>query len=185
RRMQRSRPQVSQIRASREARRPQPRGTSRAWSEGRDVRHRSFEMVDGCQRHGLWFCRFTRPTTPGDERAHVVLSVLAAPRPRHVPASLGDPSVSIDRSAEMVGPATPAVTGSPTHRASLWRRRGRDRFALAGGVVVVAYALVALAAPLVTRALGVDPYTYDLDALGPTGAPAGPAGGISSEHWFG
>lgn len=92
--------------------------------------------------------------------------------------------MSLDRPDELVAPeptgARPAVG-----RASLWRRLAGDRYALAGAVVVVLYALVALTAPLITRAVGVDPYTYDLDALGPTGAPAGPLGGVSAEHWFG
>jgi peptide/nickel transport system permease protein len=87
-------------------------------------------------------------------------------------------------------PAEAVVTAAPgarvtAGRTSLWRRLARDRFALAGAVVVVAYVVVALAAPLITRALGVDPYTYDLDALGPTGAPAGALGGVTAEHWFG
>lgn len=92
--------------------------------------------------------------------------------------------MSLGSPAEVVAPATPGARVA-AGRAPLWRRLARDRFALAGAVVVVAYALVALAAPLITRALGVDPYTYDLDALGPTGAPAGPLGGVSAEHWFG
>ncbi|MFI2363134.1 ABC transporter permease [Promicromonospora sp. NPDC019610] len=94
--------------------------------------------------------------------------------------------MSLDRSDELVAPTAPAGSAAAAvRRASLWRRLARDRFALVGAVVVVLYALVALAAPLITRALGVDPYTYDLDALGPTGAPAGPLGGVSAEHWFG
>lgn len=70
-------------------------------------------------------------------------------------------------------------------RDGLWRRLLRDRFAMLGGIVVVAYLLVALAAPLITRLAGVDPYTYDLTALDGRGAPAGGWGGISSAHWFG
>jgi len=90
--------------------------------------------------------------------------------------------MSLDRSDELVATTASSATAG---RTGLWRRLAHDRFALVGAVVVVAYALVALAAPLITRVLGVDPYTYDLDALGPTGAPAGPLGGISAEHWFG
>lgn len=92
--------------------------------------------------------------------------------------------MSLDRSDEPVAPPSSGARAD-VGRAPLWRRLSHDRFALAGAVVVLAYALVALAAPLITRALGVDPYTYDLDALGPTGAPAGPLGGVSAEHWFG
>jgi len=44
---------------------------------------------------------------------------------------------------------------------------------------------VALLAPWITRALGVDPYTYHLDLLTPSGIPAGRLGGISAAHPFG
>ncbi|MGJ6981372.1 ABC transporter permease [Aestuariimicrobium soli] len=88
--------------------------------------------------------------------------------------------MSLERSDEVV--EIPSAT-----RASdgVWRRLRRDRFAMIGGILVVAYLLVALAAPLITRLAGVDPYTYDLSALDGRGAPAGGWGGISSEHWFG
>ena len=52
-------------------------------------------------------------------------------------------------------------------------------------VVVVLPAVVALAAPLITRTLGVDPYTYHLQALDPSGLPRGGFGGIGADHPFG
>ena len=67
----------------------------------------------------------------------------------------------------------------------VWRRLAADRWALAGGAVVIATTLVALLAPWITRALGVDPYTYHLDLLTPSGIPAGRLGGISAAHPFG
>lgn len=67
----------------------------------------------------------------------------------------------------------------------VWRRLAADRWALAGGAVVIATTLVALLAPWITRALGVDPYTYHLDLLTPSGIPAGRFGGISAAHPFG
>ncbi|MFC2574302.1 MAG: ABC transporter permease, partial [Actinomyces oris] len=39
--------------------------------------------------------------------------------------------------------------------------------------------------PCITRVLGVDPYTYHLDLLAPSGIPAGRFGGISAAHPFG
>ena len=44
---------------------------------------------------------------------------------------------------------------------------------------------MALLAPWITRVLGVDPYTYHLDLLAPSGIPAGRFGGISAAHPFG
>ena len=67
----------------------------------------------------------------------------------------------------------------------VWRRLAADRWALAGGAVVIATTLVALLAPWITRVLGVDPYTYHLDLLTPSGIPAGRLGGISAAHPFG
>ncbi|WP_245574724.1 ABC transporter permease [Actinomyces dentalis] len=65
------------------------------------------------------------------------------------------------------------------------RRLSADRGAVVGAVVVVLTAVVALAAPLITRTLGVDPYTYHLQALDPSGLPRGGFGGIGADHPFG
>ena len=73
----------------------------------------------------------------------------------------------------------------PGGSGQVWRRLAADRWALAGGAVVIATTLVALLAPWITRALGVDPYTYHLDLLTPSGIPAGRLGGISAAHPFG
>lgn len=110
--------------------------------------------------------------------------------------SVNSPSPA-DAAAE--APAAAPATGGPRGSAPLgdatdqrpagWRqllrRLRRDRWATAGGVVIVLTTLVALTAPLLTRLLGVDPYTYNLDALDPVGLPRGPLGGISSAHPFG
>lgn len=103
--------------------------------------------------------------------------------------------MSLERSDELAAPAAVGSTAAPgipggapgrrSGRPALWRRLAADRFAAAGAIVVALYVLVALFAPLITRALGVDPYTYDLEALDPSGAPAGALGGVSAEHWFG
>ena len=44
---------------------------------------------------------------------------------------------------------------------------------------------VALLAPLISRLVGVDPYTYHLDLLQGSGIPEGRFGGVSAEHPFG
>ncbi|MBA8792510.1 peptide/nickel transport system permease protein [Friedmanniella endophytica] len=66
-----------------------------------------------------------------------------------------------------------------------WRRLRRDRAAVAGGVIIVAFVLIALLAPVLSAVSGNNPYDYDLDALGPNTAPKGFGGGISARHWFG
>ena len=75
--------------------------------------------------------------------------------------------------------------GRPTGWRSVVRRLSADRGAVVGAVVVVLTAVVALAAPLITRTLGVDPYTYHLEALDPSGLPRGRFGGIGADHPFG
>ena len=75
--------------------------------------------------------------------------------------------------------------GRPTGWRSVVRRLSADRGAVVGAVVVVLTAVVALAAPLITRTLGVDPYTYHLQALDPSGLPRGGFGGIGADHPFG
>ncbi len=78
--------------------------------------------------------------------------------------------------------AVPDGRGAPR---SVARRLASDRWAVAGGAVVVLTAVVALLAPWVTRLLGVDPYTYHLDLLAPSGLPAGALGGVSAAHPLG
>jgi peptide/nickel transport system permease protein len=56
---------------------------------------------------------------------------------------------------------------------------------LAGGVTIAVMALVALAAGLLSRLEGQDPYSYHREALNHRGTPAGALGGISGAHWFG
>ena len=88
--------------------------------------------------------------------------------------------MSIDR--DIIGPVTTAKT---SRSVSLWARLRRDRLAVAGLVTIVFFLLVAIFAPLLSSLSGNDPYTYHLDALDASGAPAGFGGGISAEHWFG
>lgn len=88
--------------------------------------------------------------------------------------------MSTDR--DIIGPVTTAKT---TRSVSLWARLRRDRLAVAGLVTIGFFVLVAVFAPLLSSISGNDPYTYHLDALDASGAPAGLGGGISSEHWFG
>ncbi|SHG54281.1 peptide/nickel transport system permease protein [Jatrophihabitans endophyticus] len=62
----------------------------------------------------------------------------------------------------------------------------RDRWAVAGVVVVVVLVVAAFAAPLITAINGQNPYSYAYrGALGDDGAPVGALGGVGLTHWFG
>ena len=94
------------------------------------------------------------------------------PAPAALPArGTGTPGESPEALAD--ADAAPDGRGAPR---SVARRLASDRWAVAGGAVVVLTAVVALLAPWVTRLLGVDPYTYHLDLLAPSGLPAGALG---------
>ncbi|TDU86616.1 peptide/nickel transport system permease protein [Kribbella voronezhensis] len=74
---------------------------------------------------------------------------------------------------------------SPTRQA--FRRVRRDRSARLGAVLVVVLVLIAIAAPLLAKLEGQDPYTYNIGLLDPLrgNAPRGAVGGLSGDHWFG
>jgi peptide/nickel transport system permease protein len=75
-----------------------------------------------------------------------------------------------------------AIEGrTPTQLA--WRRIRRDKVSLVSAIVIVLLILIAIFAPLVTRALGIDPYIQDRGPKGLTldGVPVAPSG----THWFG
>ncbi|MDM7853826.1 ABC transporter permease [Cellulomonas alba] len=93
--------------------------------------------------------------------------------------------MTLDHADELVAAPSSPGAARPARRETWWRVLRRDRFAFTGLLVVVGYVVVALTAPLFLGWLGVDPYTYHLDALDENGAPAGWGGGISAEHWFG
>jgi len=82
-------------------------------------------------------------------------------------------------------PPTPLGPAAPSTSRQLLNRLRVDRAATLGAIIVALTTLVALFAPWITRAFGVDPYTYDLDALDASGLPLGRFGGISAAHPFG
>ena len=71
----------------------------------------------------------------------------------------------------------------------MWLRFKRDRTGVIAGCVVIFYFLIAALAPVISWLYGKDAYTFyghdDPTLLDEFGLPAGPNGGISSEHWFG
>ena len=67
----------------------------------------------------------------------------------------------------------------------VWSRLRHNGSAMFGAVVVVLTTLVAILATPITRAMDLDPYSYDLSALNASGLPSGAMGGISAVHPFG
>ncbi|MDT0434488.1 MULTISPECIES: ABC transporter permease [Streptomyces] len=75
----------------------------------------------------------------------------------------------------------------------MWIRFKRDRTGVVCAVVVIAYFLIALLAPLLVKLAGTDPYTLygqdptyaDQPILDDFGLPLGYLGGVSGDHWFG
>ena len=85
-----------------------------------------------------------------------------------------------------VGPADPEGR-SPGRLA--WRRFRRDRTGVVSGLVVAAFFLVGLGAPVIAGLYGKDPYTTygqnEPGLLNDYGYPVGPLGGISGRFWLG
>lgn len=69
----------------------------------------------------------------------------------------------------------------------MWRVLRRDPAALACLAYICLVLVMAVAAPLIVRVSGWDPYEFDQAAIDPDlgGMPAGGWGGISGEHWLG
>ncbi|WP_199827383.1 ABC transporter permease [Streptomyces xylophagus] len=70
-----------------------------------------------------------------------------------------------------------------------WRRFKRDRTGVISAIVVIFFFAIALAAPLISKLYGKDPYTtyasQDPSLLDAFSYPAGANGGMSSQFWFG
>ncbi|MGW3289081.1 ABC transporter permease [Streptomyces sp. NPDC001002] len=71
----------------------------------------------------------------------------------------------------------------------MWIRFKRDRTGVISACVVLFFFVIALAAPLIAKLYGKDPYTVYADErpelFDSAGVPVQPNGGISSEFWFG
>jgi peptide/nickel transport system permease protein len=83
-------------------------------------------------------------------------------------------------------PAAELVGRSPGQLA--WVRFKRDRIGIACALTVLGFILIALAAPLISKLYGKDPYQLygqDRGLLNSYGIPLKPNGGIDSEFWFG
>ncbi len=70
-----------------------------------------------------------------------------------------------------------------------WNRFKRDRTGVMSACIVGVFFVIAVAAPLIAKLYGKDPYTTYAsqrpELLNPFAYPSGPNGGMSSEFWFG
>jgi peptide/nickel transport system permease protein len=95
-------------------------------------------------------------------------------------------------------PAPPAKPGADTLEGRspgqlMWIRFKRDRTGVICAIIVIAYFVISLAAPLLTKLSGTNPYTLygqdptyaDKPVLDEFGLPLGYLGGVSGDHWFG
>ncbi|CQR62081.1 ABC transporter permease [Streptomyces leeuwenhoekii] len=95
-----------------------------------------------------------------------------------------------DESAEK-SPAPAAGKGSESRSPGrlAWNRFKRDRTGVISACIVVFFFAIAMAAPLIAKLYGKDPYTTYAsqrpELLDAFSYPAGPNGGMSSEFWFG
>ncbi|GHA86181.1 ABC transporter permease [Streptomyces termitum] len=90
----------------------------------------------------------------------------------------------------MTAPPATAAT-APAHGGGAWRLvraelRRRVSLQVAAAVIVL-FALMAAAAPLISSLGGWGPEEFDKSAVDPYlgGLPLGPLGGVSAEHWLG
>ena len=89
-------------------------------------------------------------------------------------------------SATKVGNANNAgqiVSRSP--RQIAWMRFKRNKVGMVAAAISVTVIALSIFAPLVTKILGVDPDTLNLDVLDSAGVPTLPNGGISLDHPLG
>ena len=86
--------------------------------------------------------------------------------------------------AAVVGGSAGVVGKSPGQLA--WRRFRRDKLAMISLVTVLVVISLALLAPVITRLVGVDPYTTNMDKVSTAGGlPLGRFGGVSWDHPLG
>jgi peptide/nickel transport system permease protein len=91
--------------------------------------------------------------------------------------SVETPSGASTESSEIAGRSLTQIA---------WTRLKRDKVALLSFGIVVFVLFLAAAAPLVTKLLGVDPYSFDPKSVSDAGGlPVGRWGGISMDHPLG
>jgi len=96
----------------------------------------------------------------------------------HVPSAKDELPIAETASTAAV------ITRSP--RRDAWLRLRSDRVAVACMVAIVVIAVLAIAAPLITRLMGINPYDFHPEKISDNGGlPIGRLGGIDWPHVFG
>ncbi|MGC9381048.1 ABC transporter permease [Streptomyces sp. MH13] len=105
------------------------------------------------------------------------------------PAAAAPLEVTDDSVAKSPTPTTPQGSESRSPGRLAWKRFKRDRAGVISACIVIFFFVIALAAPLIAKLYGKDPYTTYAsqrpELLDAFSYPAGPNGGMSSEFWFG
>lgn len=104
--------------------------------------------------------------------------------------SAATPLEVIDESVEKSpSPSTPKGNESRSPGRLAWKRFKRDRTGVISAYIVIFFFVIAIAAPLIAKLYGKDPYTTYAsqrpELLNAFSYPAGPNGGMSPEFWFG
>ncbi|MFG3203266.1 ABC transporter permease [Streptomyces sp. NPDC048192] len=97
--------------------------------------------------------------------------------------------VTKEDSAPSATPGTPKGTESRSPGRLAWTRFKRDRTGVISAFVVIFFFVIGIAAPLIAKVYGKDPYTTygqnDPSLLNDFGFPVKPNGGIDGNFWFG
>ncbi|MER6024588.1 ABC transporter permease [Streptomyces sp. NPDC001851] len=105
------------------------------------------------------------------------------------PSSAAPLEVTKEDSATSAKPGNPKGTESRSPGRLAWTRFKRDRSGVISAFVVILFFVVGIAAPLIAKLYGKDPYTtYGMNIpglLNQFNYPIKPNGGISSDFWFG
>lgn len=101
--------------------------------------------------------------------------------PRDVEADLGTDEAVVNEAGDAPAPGAPPEVVGRSPWEIFWRQFKRDRWAVAGIVVVILMILLAIFAPLFTKITHHGPNDINLHATNSFGLPNGP----SKAYWFG
>jgi len=105
------------------------------------------------------------------------------------PSAAAPLEVTEESAEKSITSPSPKANESRSPGQLAWRRFKRDRTGVISAGIVIFFFVIAIAAPLIAKLYGKDPYTtYGQDIpglLNDFAYPVKPNGGISSEFWFG
>ncbi|MEV5984624.1 ABC transporter permease [Streptomyces sp. NPDC052051] len=105
------------------------------------------------------------------------------------PSSAAPLEVTDESVEKSSAPSSPKGAESRSPGRLAWIRFRRDRAGVISAGIVIFFFVIAIAAPLIAKLYGKDPYTtyasQNPDLLNEFSYPSGANGGMSSEFWFG